>query len=90
MESGKLVGRNQGVSVATRLDKTIKRELELGGQVYTVSVSPDGLRIVPKGRRKGHEISWDALLSGEAELRRDLTMSVDMYQALRSGEESST
>ena len=53
MESGKLVGRNQGVSVATRLDKTIKRELELGGQVYTVSVSPDGLRIVPKGRRKG-------------------------------------
>jgi hypothetical protein len=76
--------------MATRLDKTIKRELELGGQLYTVSVSPDGLRIVPKGRRKGHEISWDALLSGEAELRRDLRMSVDMYQALRSGDQGST
>ena len=72
--------------MATRLDKTIKRELELGGQLYTVSVSPEGIRIVPKGRRQGHEISWDALLSGEAELRRDLKMSVDMFQALRSGE----
>lgn len=76
--------------MTTRLDKTIKRELELGGQVYTVSVSPEGIRIVLKGRRKGHEISWDALLSGEVELRRDLSMSLDVYQALRSGEESST
>lgn len=76
--------------MATRLDKTIKRQLELGGQLYTVSVSPEGLRIVPKGRRKGQEISWDALLSGEAELRRDLNMSLDVYEALRSGEESST
>ena len=76
--------------MATRLDKTIKRQLELGGQLYTVSVSPEGLRIVPKGRRKGQEISWDALLSGEADLRRDLNMSLDVYEALRSGEESST
>ena len=75
--------------MATRLDKTIKRELELGGQLYTVTVSPEGVRIVPKGRRKGQEISWDALLSGEVELRRDLNMSLDVYQALRSGEESS-
>jgi hypothetical protein len=76
--------------VATRLDKTIKRELDLDGQLYTVSVSSQGIRIVPKGRRKGHEISWDELLSGEAELRRDLKMSLDMYQGLHSGEEGST
>ena len=69
--------------MATRLDKTIKRELELGGQLYTVSMSPEGVRIVPKGKRKGHEISWETLLSGDAELRRDLNMSLDVYDALR-------
>jgi hypothetical protein len=75
--------------VATRLDKTIKRELELGGQLYTVSMNPDGVRIVAKGKRKGHEISWETLLSGDAELRRDLNMSLDVYDALREPEEDS-
>jgi hypothetical protein len=72
--------------MTTRLDKTIKRELELDGKLYTVSVSPQGVRVVPKGGRKGHEISWEALLSGEAELRRDLNMSLGMYDALRRTE----
>ena len=72
--------------MATRLDKTIKRELELGGKFYTVSISPVGLKIVPKGGRKGYEISWQALLSGEVELRRDLSMSLDMYDAIRHTE----
>ena len=73
-------------AMATRLDKTIKRELELGGKLYTVSVGPEGLRIVPKGGRKGSEISWQSLLSGEAELRRDLRMSLEMYGALKPPE----
>jgi hypothetical protein len=72
--------------VATRLGKTIKRELELGGQLYMVSMSPEGVRIVPKGKRKGHEISWETLLSGDAELRRDLNMSLDVFDALRETE----
>ena len=72
--------------MATRLDKTIKRELELGGQLYMVSMSPEGVRIVPKGKRKGHEISWETLLSGDAELRRDLNMSLDVFDTLRETE----
>ncbi|HEY8196649.1 MAG TPA: hypothetical protein VIG04_06705 [Gemmatimonadales bacterium] len=69
--------------MATRLNKTIKRELVLDGKVYTVSISPDGVRVVPKGGRKGHEISWASLLSGDVELRRDLNLSLRMYDALR-------
>ena len=68
--------------MATRLNKTIKRELELDGKVYTVSVSPAGVKVVPKGGRKGHEISWTALVSGEVELSRDLNLSLHMYGAL--------
>ena len=72
--------------MATRLDKTIKRELELDGKLYTVSLSPQGVRIVPKGAPKGHELTWEVLVSGDAELRRDLNMSLDVYDALRNTE----
>jgi hypothetical protein len=72
--------------VATRLDKTIKRELELDGKLYTVSVSAEGIKVVPKGGRKGHEISWAALMSGEVQLRRDLNLSLHMYDALRKAD----
>jgi hypothetical protein len=65
----------------TKLDKTIKRELELDGKLYTVSISPEGIKIAPKGARKGKEISWADLVSGDAELRRDLNMSIDAYNA---------
>jgi hypothetical protein len=65
--------------MATRLDKTLKRELEIEGKLYTVTISPEGVKITPKGARKGPEITWQTLLSGDAELRRDLNISVDAY-----------
>jgi hypothetical protein len=63
--------------MAAKLDKAIKRELELGGELYMVTISPEGVRIVPKGRRKGHEISWQTILSGDAELTQQLKISLD-------------
>ncbi len=65
--------------MTTPLDKPIKRELALGGALYTVTISTDGVKIVPKGKRTGHEITWETLLSGDAELRRDLNISLDAY-----------
>jgi hypothetical protein len=66
--------------MATKLDKTIKRELELDGKLYTVTMSPEGVKITAKGARKGPEITWTTLLSGDAELRRDLNVSADAYR----------
>ena len=63
--------------MAAKLDKAIKRELVLGGEHYTVTISPEGVRIVPKGRRTGHEISWQTILSGDAELTQQLKISLD-------------
>ncbi len=48
--------------MATRLEKTIKRELELGDKLYTVSIGPEGLKITPKGGRKGAEFTWPQLV----------------------------
>ena len=63
--------------MAAKLDKAIKRELDLDGESYTVTISPEGVRIVPKGRRKGHEITWQTILSGDAELTQQLKISLD-------------
>lgn len=53
--------------MATKLDKTIKRELEIDGQAYMIAISPEGLKITQKGHRKGNEVSWRTLLSGAEE-----------------------
>ena len=67
--------------MATKLDKTIKRELELDGKLYTVAISPEGVKVTPKGARKGHEITWSSIVAGDTELRRDLNMSVDAFRS---------
>jgi ribosomal protein S5 len=46
--------------MATKLDKTIKRELDMDGQAYTVAISPEGVKLTQKGFRKGREMSWKA------------------------------
>jgi hypothetical protein len=44
------------------LDKTLRREIVLDGQPYTVTISPRGVKLTAKGFRKGREVSWRALL----------------------------
>ena len=53
--------------MATKLDKTIKREIEMDGQAYMVTISPDGVKLTQKGFRKGREMSWRALWAGGSE-----------------------
>jgi len=65
--------------MATKLDKAIKRELEIEGKLYTVTISPDGVKVVEKGKRNGHELSWSAIVSGDAALTRDLKVSLDAF-----------
>jgi len=60
----------------TKLDKPMRRELQIGDQVYTLTIGPDGLKLVEKGRRKGLELAWTALVSGDAALASALQASV--------------
>ena len=70
--------------MTTKLDKPIKRELEHDGVMYTVTIAPDGIRVVEKGKRKGREVSWATIIAGDAELNEALRISVD---ATRSTDE---
>ena len=63
--------------MATKLDKVLKREIELDGQSYIAAISPEGIKVTKKGFRKGNEISWRSIISGDAGLNSDLSASVD-------------
>ena len=63
--------------MTAKLDKTIKRELELDGKLYTIAIAPDGIKVTEKGRRNGPEVSWRSIISGDATLNEDLKISVD-------------
>jgi len=65
--------------MATKLDKAIKRELEVDGKLYTVTIGPGGVKVVEKGKRNGHELSWSTIISGDAALTRDLKVSLDAF-----------
>lgn len=63
--------------MATRLDKPIKREVEIEGRTYMVTISPEGVKVVEKGKRKGLTLSWTAFVSGDAALAAALRASLD-------------
>lgn len=52
--------------MATKLDKVLKREIDIGGKPYMLAISPEGLKLTEKGRRKGQELSWKDLVGGQA------------------------
>lgn len=63
--------------MAVKLEKAIKRELEMDGKTYTVQFAPEGIKVTEKGKRKGREITWRAIISGDAQLAEDLKKSID-------------
>ncbi len=62
--------------MTTRLERPLKRELEVAGAAYTLTISSDGLKLVPKGKRNGYALAWSALVSGDAALAQALNASL--------------
>ena len=62
--------------MATKLDKHLKREIDVEGQAFMLTISPEGLKLVPKGKRNGLELAWKALVSGDAALATALNASI--------------
>ena len=50
--------------MTTRLDRPLKRELEIDGTVYTLTVTPDGMSLVLKGKRRASR--WSGARSSAA------------------------
>ena len=60
----------------TRLDKPLKREIQIGEDLYVVTLSPEDLKLTRKGHRKGTVLAWRDLVSGDAALATALNASV--------------
>jgi hypothetical protein len=76
--------------MTTSLDKTLRRQINLKGQDYIITLSPEGLKVTLKGRRKGLELSWSALVSGDAALAVALNASVGQFAAQSAAKEPLT
>lgn len=49
--------------MATKLEKTIRREIEIDGEPFTVTISPEGIQLTKKRFRSGVGLSWRSLWS---------------------------
>ena len=63
--------------MATKLEKPLRREITIERNTYIVTLSPQGLKLTEKGKRKGVEIAWVDLVSGQAALATALNASLE-------------
>lgn len=60
----------------TPLDKPLRREVQIGDDFYTLTLDPEGLKLVLKGHRKGVDLRWVDLVNGDAALAKALQASL--------------
>ena len=70
--------------MTTKLDKSLRRELHVKGKPYVLTISPQGFKLVAKGRRKGYELEWESFVSGETALATALNAT--LHLSLADGE----
>jgi len=47
--------------MATKLQKEIRREIEIDGEPFTIAISPAGFRLTKKRFRSGVALSWKSV-----------------------------
>lgn len=57
--------------MATKLEKPLKREVQINDAPYMLTISPEGLKLVPKGKRNGIEVTWKSILGGSGDAMGD-------------------
>ncbi len=62
--------------MATKLEKPLKREIDIAGVAHMLTIDGDGLKLTEKGHRKGVELRWEDLVNGEAALAAALNAGV--------------
>jgi hypothetical protein len=62
--------------MTTKLDRPLKREITVNEKAFTLTITPDGLKLVEKGRRNGIDLDWKSLVSGDAAVASSLNASL--------------
>lgn len=62
--------------MTTKLEKPLKRQVDIKGKPYIVTITPEGMKLTEKGKRKGQELVWADLASGQTALAVALNASL--------------
>jgi hypothetical protein len=62
--------------MTTSLEKPLRREVLIDSEPWVVTITPIGLKLTRKGRRKGVELAWRDLVTGDAALAVALNASL--------------
>ena len=62
--------------MTSKLDKPIRREINIDDRAYTLTIDPDGLKLVEKGHRKGPQLRWKDVVNGDAAIAAALQGSL--------------
>jgi hypothetical protein len=54
--------------MTTKLEKPLRREIVIGREPWVITITPSSLKLTRKGRRKGVELAWKEIVSGDAAL----------------------
>lgn len=65
--------------MTTRLDSILKRALTIDGREYVLTLTSAGLKLSAKGKRKGFEVQWSQIVSGDAALAVALHASLGAF-----------
>jgi hypothetical protein len=62
--------------VVTKLERTLRREVNIRQRPYIVSLDPHGMKLTLKGRRKGQTLEWEDFVNGDAAFAQALSASL--------------
>ena len=62
--------------MVTKLERPLRREISIDREAWIVMITPVGLKLTRKGKRKGIELEWKAMASGDAALAVALNASL--------------
>jgi len=62
--------------MVTALHGTLRRELIIKGHAYVVTLDEQGIKLTLKGHRKGQQLLWNDLVTGEVALAIALNASL--------------
>ncbi len=57
--------------MTTKLDRPLKREIDIDGKPFTLTIDAEGLKLVEKGRRNGQEMTWKAIVGTSPDASSD-------------------
>ncbi|HET6587643.1 MAG TPA: hypothetical protein VFG67_07735 [Oleiagrimonas sp.] len=60
----------------TKLDKPVRREVDIEGDAYTLTIDPQGMRLALKGHQNGFTCEWKDLVNDDAAVAAALQASI--------------